>query len=315
MKRIYIASPTGVATGGTELLQQLCFHLNKLGLNANMFYLGEYENSPVQIKFLQYNNPYADYVVDDKENILVLPETCMKLMYKFKKVQLYVWWLSVNNYTGYNSKNINVKLKDIINTFKFRKIKNLVQSEYAKNYLMECKKVDKEKILYLSDYLNNCYFYDKPSNIEKTDTILYNPKKGFEFTKLLIENIQEYTWVPLINLSNEEMRNLLNTSKVYVDFGNHPGKDRIPREAAISGCCVITGKKGAANNSIDIPISNEFKFDDKISSIDAIHKKITECMENYIAMSRKFEGYRDIINHEEENFINDVYNIFKNNAW
>jgi len=44
--------------------------------------------------------------------------------------------------------------------------------------------------------------------------------------------------------------------KLYVDFGKHPGKDRMPREAAVHGCCIITGRRGAAGNPFDIPIPN-----------------------------------------------------------
>lgn len=38
-------------------------------------------------------------------------------------------------------------------------------------------------------------------------------------------------------------------------FRQPPGKDRMPREAAMPGCCVITGKRGAAANPFDIPDS------------------------------------------------------------
>ena len=33
----------------------------------------------------------------------------------------------------------------------------------------------------------------------------------------------------LIGMTTEEMRSCMSKSKVYIDFGNHPGKDRIPR--------------------------------------------------------------------------------------
>lgn len=54
----------------------------------------------------------------------------------------------------------------------------------------------------------------------------------------------------------------MSKSKVYIDFGNHPGKDRIPREAAISGCIVITGKRGAAAFAEDVCIPETYKFDE-----------------------------------------------------
>ena len=43
---IYVMSPTGVATGGTELLQQLCYTLNQQNIEAKMYYIGEYKGSP-----------------------------------------------------------------------------------------------------------------------------------------------------------------------------------------------------------------------------------------------------------------------------
>ena len=53
-------------------------------------------------------------------------------------------------------------------------------------------------------------------------------------------------------------------SKVYIDFGNHLGKDRIPREVA-SGCCIITGKTGADKYKEDVYIGEKFKFDEAIN--------------------------------------------------
>ena len=47
-------------------------------------------------------------------------------------------------------------------------------------------------------------------------------------------------------MTPEQVVDLMSESKVYIDFGNHPGKDRIPREAVINGCCVITGVRGSA---------------------------------------------------------------------
>ena len=38
MKSIYIASPAAVATGGPELLHQLCYKLNQFGYQAFLYY-------------------------------------------------------------------------------------------------------------------------------------------------------------------------------------------------------------------------------------------------------------------------------------
>ena len=97
---------------------------------------------------------------------------------------------------------------------------------------------------------------------------------------------RDINWVPLVGMSNDQVLNYLKTSKVYIDFGNHPGKDRLPREAAICGCCIITGKKGAAAFKEDIPISETYKFDDKASSIPYIVEKIRLLLKNYDEIGR-----------------------------
>jgi len=64
-------------------------------------------------------------------------------------------------------------------------------------------------------------------------------------------------------MPREEVIKLLQKAKVYIDFDYHPRKDRLPREAAILGCCVITRKRGSAKFFEDVPIPDEYKFEDK----------------------------------------------------
>lgn len=318
MQKIYIASPSHVATGGTELLQQLCFYLNKLNIESKMYYTEPIHESPIEKKFSEYKNPWVEVIEDVKENILILPETRVDLMYKYRNVDIYIWWLSVDNYYGAGRKKVNnlhklvYKIKDIRNGGRFLSCKHLVQSEYARLYLTNEKGVKNKNIFYLSDYLNKKYLEKTKlqSELERKDYILYNPKKGIEFTQLLMQNIQEFEWKPLINLSNDEMISLMQMSKVYVDFGNHPGKDRIPREAAMCGCCVITGKRGAANNPQDVKIPEEYKFDENKIEIEEIHNCIKKCMKDYEIKKHDFDKYREKILCEEQEFIKDIRSVF-----
>lgn len=318
MNKIYIISPTHVATGGTELLQQLCYYLNKFGKKCFMYYTEKYLGSPVEKRFTSYSNPIANAVEDESENIVIVPETRIDSIKKYNNAQIYIWWLSVDNYYGSGRKKVDLPHKvvyyfrDARNMKIFRNCQHLVQSEYAKLYLCHEKGVKKDRIQVLSDYLNQMYLVRAISEeVQRENNILYNPKKGFEFTKLLIKEIHEYNWVPLENLTPVEIQNLLQRSKVYIDFGNHPGKDRIPREAAISGCCVITGKRGAAGNNIDVPIKPDYKFGDTKDNIEAIHTLVIECMEKYNEKSKDFFDYRRSIIKEEYIFCNTVKDIFK----
>lgn len=312
---IYVMSPTGVATGGTELLQQLCHTLNQLNIEAKMYYISQYQGSPVHMKFEQYyHNPYVMEVENKSEHSLVVPETCYAYLFKnralYSKMTKYLWWLSVDNYVQPYNMSFRAKLRDLIlKRTVFNRGIHLVQSEYARLFVENRYSPKKGRVLYLSDYLNKDYFMAS-ADLPKKNVILYNPKKGYEFTSKLKEYITEYQWIPLCNLTNAEMRDLLTTSKVYIDFGNHPGKDRIPREACVSGCCVITGRRGSANNPIDIPISDEFKFEDSVENFQAIHDKITQCMTDFENETKKFDSYRERTRQEEEDFMQDVLKVF-----
>lgn len=318
---IYILSSTHAATGGTELLQQLCFQLNNNGIPAVMFYTEKYEESKVQLKFEKmYRNPFTNHIED--EAVAVVPETEIDSFQKIKREfsKIYIWWLSVDNYyaSGRNKTNI---IRDAYRNVKhFRNIKlfkmayHCVQSEYARLYLTKEIGIVESRIFYLSDYINEDYLKEKNISLSKKENIiLYNPKKGYEFTQKLIKMIPEYEWVALINMSNSDMVDAFSRAKLYVDFGNHPGKDRIPREAAVFMCCIITGKKGSANNSVDVPINEKYKFNENDDDIILIKDCVRVLMSDFDKQIEDYSQYREMIYNEKNVFINDALKIFGDN--
>lgn len=318
MNKVFIVSPADVATGGTELLQQLCAQINKIGKTAYMYYTEPYENSKVEARFGIYHNPIAAKIEDTQYNVVVVPETRIDLLRKIRRARIYIWWLSVDNYYGAGRNKIDLvhkvyyDIKDLLNRKLFFQCSHLVQSIYAEEFLTREKQIPKSQIWYLSDYLNHAFLDNARKNVvERENYILYNPKKGIEKTKLLMERWKNsYTWIPLQGFTPIEMQKIMKKSKVYIDFGNHPGKDRIPREAAICGCCIITGKDGAAANAYDVPIKDMYKFDDVENSVQAIAALIDSCMNEYTVRTLDFEEYRAMIFKEESRFEMDVRSIF-----
>ena len=153
-----------------------------------------------------------------------------------------MWWLSVDM-AYYQCLDLYAegisqeeKRKRIIEMIKLHSgifqqdIVHLVQSEYAYDH---CKYIGipQNSIKFLGDYLRDEFLDNalRPCEIQKQNMVTYNPKKGMEFTKKIISLAPEIEWVPLIGLSTEEMSLLLKSAKVYIDFGDHPGMDRIPR--------------------------------------------------------------------------------------
>jgi hypothetical protein len=98
--------------------------------------------------------------------------------------------------------------------------------------------------------------------------VVYNPAKGIHYTNEIIRRAgQTLQIVPIgkgpngqVRMTGTEVTNLLHRAKVYIDFGPHPGMDRLPREAALAGCIVLTNRDGAAGYDVDVPLPNEFKF-------------------------------------------------------
>lgn len=318
--KIYILCPVKVETGGPEALYTLGYELKNLGFDTFMFYnIKNFNEVFIVDKYKKFNMPYVTKIEDDNNNILIIPETCPEFLHKYKKVQKAFWWLSVDNYftitrqkeyRGFQKIFRKIFPKKVYKVdFNDNKIVHLAQSYYAMDFIKQNNAANSGFLMdYLSDeiweYENKCD-YTKKENI-----ILYNPKKGFEFTKQIIEKAPDLTFVPLINLQYKEVIDLLLRSKVYIDFGNHPGKDRFPREAAILGNIVITNKKGAAKYFEDVPIPEKYKFDDDSSNIDNIVKMLRECLETYDSKINDFSSYRDFIHKDKENFINDIKKIF-----
>jgi hypothetical protein len=316
----YIVAPANVATGGPELLHQLAYKLKKNGKNVSMFYMPTNHPNPVHDNYEQYSIDYVRQVNDDEKNVVIIPETQTQLLSEYSKIKKIVWWLSVDNYflslPGLKGK-LNSLLLNRVGSQKYLFFNNtliksadyhLVQSEYAKDYL---NKREIKKVGYLADYLHESFLKVETSLDAKEDVVAYNPKKGIKFTKRLIQNSPEIKFVAIENMTRERVVALLQKSKVYIDFGFHPGKDRIPREAAFLECCVITNKCGSANFSKDVPIPSEFKFDENETNLNLIKDKINDCFKNYSQNLEKFKEYRQEIKQQEAEFDHQVREFFK----
>jgi hypothetical protein len=80
------------------------------------------------------------------------------------------------------------------------------------------------------------------------------------------------------------------SSLQYIDFGPHPGMDRLPREATLARCVVITNREGAANFEEDVPLPSEFKFAQ--FDVDKIYSLIKECCTKHDEYAKKMDKYK-----------------------
>ncbi len=340
--KIFIVAPAGYSSGGPDSLHTLAYYMKtKFNIPTYMVYLPFDKKNPIHPKYKFYNIPYTNFIEDKRKNILILPEICDLLFISkyFNKIRKIIWWLSVDNFyksimwlyltNGYVKSTINYYVKYLgiketsINNIKklispYLKLENideissalihLVNSYYAKNFLINS---GFKNIAELFSCINNKYFKIKYQLNEKENIVLYNPKKGYEFTKKIMDFAKEIRFIPLQNMSTDDVINYLLKAKVYIDFGHHPGRERLPREAAILGCCVITSKNGSANFYEDVPIPDKYKFEDKIENIPVIIERIKDCFVNYNERYKDFESYRERIKNEPKKFEKYINNIFE----
>ncbi len=316
--KIFIVAPANFATGGPELLHQLAYNLKSNGYIVFMYYTPNNIEKPVHENYKEYNIDFVRNLDDNKENILIVPETRVNMLLDYKNIQKIVWWLSVDNYFLYRPKPFGIINRMILNKFNSQKYigfdsflksidYHLVQSEYAEKTLQ---KQGIKNISYLSDFLHHSFLSNKVNINKKENIVAFNPKKGIKFTNLLIKNASHINFVPIENMTRMEVVELLKKAKVYIDFGFHPGKDRIPREATVLKACIITNKKGSAKYFKDVPILDEYKFDETNRNIELIIRKIDDCFTNYKRNIDKFDNYYNEIYKQEEVFYSEVEKLF-----
>ncbi len=291
-KNIYILTPNGAETGGVEALFQLAHAINLLKGNASSVFHPNAKDT-IQETYKNYKIKRSKTIADSEENLLIVPEIWTEYLDSYKKINKAIWWLSIDNNFG--------TFADFSNS----SIGHFSQSHYAYNYLKEkgC-----NSVFNLFDYLKDDFFghisYDTP----KQDIVCFNPKKGLEFTNKIMALLPDVKFVPIENMSSNEVIKLLKSSKVYIDFGHHPGKDRIPREAVLFYNCILTSNLGAAQNDIDIPISKNYKFEEY--QLPEIASKIRECLSNHNILKHDFDSYRKQIWNQKEEFYNQIRQLF-----
>ena len=300
MERLFIYCQANRATGGTELLHQLGYKIRLMGLQTYMVYYGVADGiDPVCETFKKYEVPYVPEVDDAPENVVIIPEIAIGLILKEKNAKRVLWWLSVDN-APLNDETIEILRRD-------NELIHFCQSFYAEHFVREIIGVEAERVKYLSDYVNSIFLVSDENRLERDNVVLFNPAKGFERTRdIIAKSDARIKWRALAGLTPEGMRAVMHTAKVYIDFGNHPGKDRIPREAALCGCRVITNRRGAAAYREDVEVDDALKFDEDVTP-EIVVSEINFLLDKYDELGKLYEDYVRKTQNEFREFEVDVY--------
>jgi hypothetical protein len=258
--------------------------------------------------YAHYDVPVVPQVPDSVESVVVVAETAATLLPRWQRARTVVWWLSVDNFFVVNGVPTPTSVDadpEVLRALcaSGPAVTHVVQSEYARQFLA----ARRVPSTVLTDYLSDGFLARaKETQPEpKRDVVLYNPKKGLAFTERLMEASQGLlTWQAIEGLDARGMADLLAGAKLYVDFGEHPGRDRIPREAAVSGCAVITGSRGAAGNGVDVPIPGRFVLDEQAPDVvERFLETATHTLAQFDQVTREFDPYRDWVAGQRDAFV------------
>jgi hypothetical protein len=320
MTKIFIVV-SGKVAGGSELCHQLAHVLNRNSKRAFMIYFSLHRQQTPK-PYQRYNVCSAGLKDIEPGSIVVLPEIFASLIRLFPKARVYFWWLSIDRFfdaAGHTPLGLLLGAQRVANmqlgVLQRRVTRHIYQSDYARIFL---ESVSLEPATRLSDCLADEYIQAiaSPRGWPREDLLVYNPAKGMHRTELIVRALNASgrrmpNVVPIKGLSPDEVRRLLGRAKVYIDFGDHPGKDRLPREAAALGACILVNRRGSAANSIDMPIAEEFKIEDRIAGFERLAAdQIHMLMDDFERQQTRFNSYRQLIAQEPAGFLDDVHAIF-----
>jgi len=290
--KIIVCCSKGVS-GGPELLHQLVHELRANGREAYIAYYPFNISFSCPEAYKRYDAPQAQ-LSDEYGTFVVVPETATWIAKYVKKARVGIWWLSVDNYflASHNSviKDLYFRYKSLVRArlpiFRLRNLLHFSQSHYAEKFLQDYSIPSHQ----LTDYLSEAHFSNRylGDGHAKENVVAFNPLKGYKKTKLLVSAYPE-----------------------IIDFGHHPGKDRPPREAAMAGCCVITGRSGSARYHQDLPILEKYKLDDTTNSyVNGFGMLADSIFKDFSVYVREFDDYRLKISNEPQVFKQQVRAIF-----
>ncbi|MCK7547359.1 hypothetical protein ACFQGA_10470 [Marinobacter koreensis] len=306
-------------TGGPFALLQLNAALRDSGLNSEvLFYnIGSikfdgfdafsvvYSRDPeLNIKDL----PYSTCKSFKKTDILIFPEVLLEMSTQLKSVgcdNRVFWWLSWDNAPLSLVNNINhyTNLKDSVHIF---------QSFYSQ--------IEAGRLGFSGSMVSDYTMFNEEHLTEhhdKTNDICYLARKAPGCESIIKQLNNKFSVIAIENMSQEEVQMTLRKSRFFVDFGSHPGKDRIPREAALYGCIPLVRKVGAANYSEDVFIPEFLKLESPlflnseylsgyIKSIDLERDSVLSRLRPYVSRIKQ-EYVR--FNQEVKDFLMLNYNI------
>ena len=304
---IILLCPGGLATGGTEGIHNLCHTLNEVGANAKILYT-THKSDPQPKEFAKYECDYITILPKGYRGVVVFPEVWADQVIneEFNDCTVAINWQGVDVYdwnVSPNKRHRFLQRKNVI---------HIANSEYAKNYLEDLGL----RPVKIADCLNDDFYGLPTGDFDRKDVVLYNPVsvKMTHFQEVVMSKCNTELGIRfrmLEGYSRKELIDIFQHSKLYIDFGVFSGRERLPREAVMCGCNILTSRLGTAGYYADNSIPLKYKMTDVLEAV----KMVKYMLNNYYQCKPDFDDYRVRLKAEKENYINDIrrlYEVFDN---
>lgn len=313
-------------TGGPFALLQLSKAINELGQESEIFFsnIGKIKPKTKKKNLIQKKIIVDNFIIKYKRKPRIhIPDIPYKICYNLHIDDVIIFTETMLDYstTFYNMgfKNRvflwlswnNAPLADLT---KFNNIINLLNSIHI--FQSKHAETEARRLNFIGSLVSDYTIYDENQlnqNYNKTNDICFLEGKAPGTDELIQDLRNNFSIIPIKNMTQSQVIDTLKKSKFFIDFGSHPGKDRIPREAALHECIPLVHNIGAAKYYEDVTIPDYLKIDSfTLSNSTLLCKKINRIKSNINQTLNDIEPYIHKIKEEREIFYNEVRNLLSN---
>jgi hypothetical protein len=329
--QIHIPGP--LVTGGPENCHQIADGLNRLGIECRIQY---YQTDAIDYRPITWlsDNPFmskyraaqrvpgdgyqpthyifgsvdhrVSHLFHDSPRALhwnVTPNVCRKVPGLRRAVELLVgrrprlWSKALQWIEDLNEKGFLQERARWVNRPEHRNLLHAAQSLAAYCQLRESFHCDP---VLLYDYCHQEFFDQVDASTTSAEgwDVVYQPRSE-PHASLVLEGMGLKTRV-LKGLTRAEVIRTLKSSKCYLDLGNHPGRDRLPREAVACGSVLVVGMAGTASYFADVPCLPDLRV--PRGDIDRIRREILRVIEAPEAFRSRQRFFAEEIRRQRDDF-------------
>ena len=136
----------------------------------------------------------------------------------------------------------------------------------------------------------------------KPNLVAYNGAKGQWKIHELREFLPDVEFLPIQGMSFEEVCRALAEAAVYVEIGHLPGRDRLPREAALLGTPTVLLARGAGFCWDDFPLGVDYRIPYTIDWAQHMAPVIQAAIEDPTTIRRVQEPFREWVAGEKDRY-------------